>query len=218
MINSQTNLKLWIITGIICGILADIVYILATTISITPTINNLLFFSFGPFLIIAVIGIYAMLCQQGETVARQLGTLFLILSGVTHTIMATMQGAIRSVMSGYLSGADTVAEKDLFRNIYRGVFSTQAGVDMAFDIFISIGVILIAYSMWQHTNFGKVVSLLGVMIGSTGLLFNLIAFPDNAANVGLIDPGPFFGAWFLVIVIQMGYFLKTSPQFKNPTN
>ena len=67
---------------------------------------------------------------------------------------------------------------------------------MAFDIFISLGIIIIAYSMGNNLQFGKIVSVLGIVFAGTWHLFNLIAFPENAGNIGLIDPSPLFGIWF----------------------
>jgi hypothetical protein len=208
MRDDSSNLKQWLILGVICGIAANIAFTLATQVSINPIVNLLLFFSFGPFLITAIIGLYKLLSLKGNTIAIQLGTLFIILSGVTHTIMATMQGSIGVVMRGYISGAENETQKEMYKAIYRSVFSTQLGVDMAFDIFISLGVIMLAYSMWSHPRFGKIVSVLGIVIAATGLLFNIIAFPENAANVGLVDPGPFFGLWFLIVVIQVAISIK----------
>ena len=180
----------------------------ATQVSITPAINRFLFFSFGPLLISTTVGLYYLLLLKGTKISLQLGTLFLILSGVCHTIMATMQGSIVAFMKGYISGAGSASQKDMLKTVYKSVFSTQAGVDMAFDIFISIGVIMIAFSMWNHIYFGKTVSILGILFATTGLLFNLIAFPENAGNIGLIDPSPLFGVWFLIIAIQMALAIK----------
>lgn len=206
--NDLTQLKKWLILAVVCGILANINYMLATQVSITPTVNNLLFFSFGPLLIITTIGLYKLLITQGNLISIQLGTVFLILSGVCHTIMATMQGSISAFMKGYIASAENESQKDMLISTYKSVFSTQAGIDMAFDIFISLGVIMIAYSMWNHFRFGKIVSLLGILFAGTGLIFNLIAFPENAANVGLIDPSPLFGIWFLIVTIQMAIAIK----------
>jgi hypothetical protein len=203
-----TILKNWLIIGFICGIVANVNYVLATQVPISPAINQLLFFSFGPLLITTIIGLYKLLSIRGNLISIQLGTLFLILSGVCHTIMATMQGSISSFMKGYISQADTESQKELLKSIYKSVFSTQAGVDMAFDIFISLGVIMIAHSMWNHINFGRIVSILGIVFAATGLFFNLIAFPENAGNVGLIDPSPLFGIWFLIVTIQMAIAIK----------
>lgn len=206
--NDLVHLKRWLIISVVCGILANINYSLATQVSITPTINNLLFFSFGPLLIVTSIGLYRLITTQSNSVSVQLGTVFLILSGVCHTIMATMQGSISAFMKGYIASAESQSQKDMLISTYKSVFSTQAGVDMAFDIFISIGVIMIAHSMWNHLQFGKIVSFLGILFASTGLTFNLIAFPENAANIGLIDPSPLFGIWFLIVTIQMAIAIK----------
>jgi len=206
--NDIIDLKKWLIIAVVCGILANINYTLATQVSISPTINRLLFFSFGPLLIITTIGLYKLLITQGNLISIQLGTVFLIISRICHTIMATMQGSISAIMKGYISNAEDENQKEILISTYKSVFSTQAGVDMAFDIFISIGVIMIAYSMWNNIRFGKIVSILGVLFAGTGLLFNLIAFPENAGNVGLIDPSPLFGIWFLIVTIQMAIAIK----------
>jgi hypothetical protein len=203
-----TNLRKWLIVAVICGIIANINYVLATQVSISPTINRLLFFSFGPLLITTTIGLYKLLSTKNDLISIQLGTVFLILSGVCHTIMATMQGSISTFMKAYISNADNESQKELLMTIYKSVFSTQAGVDMAFDIFISLGVIMLAYSMWNNIHFGKIVSIMGILFAGTGLLFNLIAFPENAGNVGLIDPSPLFGIWFLFVTIQMALAIK----------
>lgn len=208
MDENSITLKRWLLVGIIFGLSANIVYTLATNISISPVVNRILFFSFGPMLIIGIIGVYKLLNEESNTISMQIGTLFAILSGVTHTIMATMQGSISAVMKTYIMNANNESQKELYSAIYRGVFSTQSGVDLAFDIFISIGVVLLAYNMWNHLRFGKIVSMLGIVVGIVGLLFNLIAFPQNAANVGLVDPGPFFGIWFFIVVIQMAIALN----------
>jgi hypothetical protein len=203
-----TNLRKWLIVAVICGIIANINYVLATQVSISPTINRLLFFSFGPLLITTTIGLYKLLSTKDDLISIQLGTVFLILSGVCHTIMATMQGSISTFMKGYISNADNESQKELLMTIYKSVFSTQAGVDMTFDIFISLGVIMLAYSMWNNIHFGKIVSIMGILFAGTGLLFNLIAFPENAGNIGLIDPSPLFGIWFLIVTIQMALAIK----------
>ena len=208
MNKNLTNLKHWLIVAVVCGIMANINYVLATQVSFSPTINRLLFFSFGPLLIVTTIGLYKLLKTGSNLISAQLGTVFLMLSGVSHTIMATMQGSISAFMKEYISNADTESQKELLITIYKSVFSTQSGVDMAFDIFISLGVIMIAISMWNHKHFGKIVCIIGIFFATTGLLFNLIAFPENAGNVGLIDPSPLFGIWFLIVTIQMAIAIK----------
>ena len=205
--------KQWLLIGIIAGVFADFTYMLATQVSISPAVNRLLFFFFGPFMIVSIVGLYHHLVEKGNAIAAQLGTLMVVLSGVSHTIMATMQGSIAVRMRQYISESGSEAEKEIFRDIYKSVFSTQLGVDMAFDIFISLGVILLSVSMWNHMSYGKIISVAGILVAVTGLSFNLVAFPENAGIYGLIDPGPLFGLWFTAVVILMAtslYRIKTS--------
>lgn len=200
----NNQLKKWLLIGIISGFFADLAYILATEVSISAQVNRLLFFFFGPFMIVSIIGLHHHLNNKRETIAGQLGALMVVLSGVAHTIMATMQGSIVVRMQQYISESGSEAEKETFRKINKSVFSTQLGVDMAFDIFISIGVFLLAISMWRHKSYGKIISMAGILIAGTGLSFNLIAFPENAGIYGLIDPGPLFGLWFTAVIVLMG--------------
>lgn len=207
MESDKNQMRIWLPIGIVCGVFADLSYILATQVSISQQINQLLFFFFGTFMIVSMMGLYHHLIANRNSITAQIGTLLIVLSGVSHTIMATMQGSINVRMRQYISESTSEAEKDIFRDIYKSVFSTQLGVDMAFDIFISIGVILLSISMWSHKSYGKVISVAGILIASTGLSFNLIAFPENAGLYGLIDPGPLFGLWFTAVVILMGFSL-----------
>jgi hypothetical protein len=207
MIIDQDPVRKWLLIGIITGVFADLTYFLATQVSISPDVNRILFFFFGPFMIVSIMGLYHHLVEKGNVISAQLGTLLVVLSGVAHTIMATMQGSIAVRMRQYISESGTEAEKEIFRDIYKSVFSTQLGVDMAFDIFISIGVILLSVSMWSHKSYGKTISVAGILIAATGLSFNLIAFPENAGIYGLIDPGPLFGLWFTAVVVLMGFSL-----------
>lgn len=196
-------MKRWLGLGVVAGVCADVAYILPTQLSISPGANRILFSFFGLFLIVAVAALYRLLSHERETITGQLGALLVILSGVAHSVMATMQASISARMQSYLAGA-AEGEREMYRAIYRSVFSTQLGVDFAFDIFISVGVILLSLSMWSHPDFGRLVAGLGIAVAATGLSFNVVAFPENAGVYGLVDPGPSFGLWFTVVTVLMG--------------
>jgi len=85
--------KKWVLAGIICGILADLVYGISAGVSIPLRVAYPLFWSFGPLLIVAGIGLYHFLKQERQSFPLQLGTLFLIIAGALVTLMGTMQGS-----------------------------------------------------------------------------------------------------------------------------
>jgi hypothetical protein len=211
-------LKRWLWLGILAGVCADLTYMLATRMAISAPVNRMLFNFFGLFLILAAAALYRLLSHRRETMTGQLGALLVILSGLAHTVMATMQASTATRMEALLA-ASSDADRDMYRAIYRSVFSTQLGVDFAFDIFISVGVVLLALAMWRHPDFGRMVALFGILVATTGLALNVIAFPENAGGYGFVDPGPFFGLWFTVVTVLMAvrlYKLSRDAREANP--
>jgi hypothetical protein len=188
---------------IIGGVMASICFVLPTQVSLGYNLNPVLFAHFGFFLAIAIIGMYQLLKKKLTHFSFKMGCALIILSGVAHTIMATMQGAN---LSWYRKLKDALPEgmdKNELVNLFYGVFSSQSGVDFAFDIFISFGVFFMAISMLYNKIFGKVIPILGILISLVGYGFNAASFPNNPNQEGLIDPGPFFSVWFGLILIQI---------------
>jgi hypothetical protein len=200
--------KTWVKVGLICGFLACVVFPLSTQVNISFHVNYFLFFAFGPLLCVASVGLYHFLKMHRNSVKLQLGSLFLFTSGVAVTMMGTMQGAIRYLLSQYIGEATDEMTRETLRLISRGVNPTQLGLDIAFDIFISLGTFLIAMAMLNHPRFGKIFGFTGMIVSGAGLILNLITFPLNPGEQGLIDAGPFFGLWFTVVTIQVLRSLK----------
>ncbi len=188
---------------IIGGVLASICYILPTQVSLGANLGPVLFAHFGFFLAISVIGMYQILKKELTHFAFKMGSILIVLSGVVHSIMATMQGAN---IAWYMRLKEKIPEdidKNNYLDMFYGVFSGQAGVDFAFDIFISFGVFFIAISMLYNKLFGKVMPILGIFISLLGYGFNAASFPNNPNQEGLVDPGPFFSVWFGLLLIQI---------------
>jgi len=200
--------RTWIKAGVVCGLLACIVYPLSTQVSVSFHFNYFLFFAFGPLLCMASVGLYIFLKMHRNSVKLQAGSLFIFTSGIVVTMMATMQGSIRFMQNRFIGEAPDEMTRETFRMISRGVDSTQLGLDIAFDIFISIGTFLVAMAIMTHPRFGKIFGIPGMIVSSVGLIFNLVTFPLNPGTQDLIDAGPFFGIWFTVVTIQVIRSLK----------
>jgi hypothetical protein len=91
----------------------------------------------------------------------------------------------------------------VYRHIFRGVFTVQLGLDVAWDIFICAGTVLLALAMWAHPRFGKAFTVTGVVIGGLTLGLNLYTFPVPPAAAELVDLGPVVGLWFFIVTIQL---------------
>lgn len=199
---SPTTLN-WLRTGMICGIFACICYILAIFVSLPFRIDYLIFFAFGPFMIAATVGLYHYLRALHDGIALQLGVIFLGCAGITVTMMATMQGMIRGHYRESRALAETEIEKAEAITHFLAVDSTQQGLDMAFDIFISTGSFLFAFALLKVPRFGVMYAGSGMLIAAIGLFLNAISFPEvNAGEAGYIDPAPFFGVYFSILSLK----------------
>ena len=81
--------------------------------------------------------------------------------------------------------------------------AVQLGADMAFDIFMLAGVVVLGIALLRHPRFGPLFGWPAVVIGLGGLVLNTATFPIPPAQAGLFDGGPLVGLWFLVVTIQM---------------
>ncbi len=192
----------WLDLGIACGFGAAVAYPLAVFVPLPALASYLVFSAFGPLLIVACVGLYVFLREQRDTVSLQLATLFLVCAGVMVTAMATMQGSIIFQIREFAAEADPSA-REMWRSIFRATMSTQLGLDFGWDIFISVGTLLLAWNVAAHPRFWRGFGWAGMLIAAAGLTLNAITFPENSGVAGLVDPGPFFGAWFGLLVLAL---------------
>jgi hypothetical protein len=99
------------------------------------------------------------------------------------------------------NAADT-ATKATLEWIGKVVDKVQLGLDVSWDVFISVGTLLFALNMLKHPRFGKILGGIGALLAVLLLGFNLYTFPIPPANADLIDFGPFVGLWYLIVSIQ----------------
>ncbi len=213
MNNEDTNFKNWILTSAICGLLACINYTLISipVLAFPKLLTYVLAFSFGPLLSVASMGLYQILKQQNKTVSLQIATVFNVLAGMIVTLMLVVQSSIREYATIYKNQIVENSEKEMFNWIFKEVNSVQLGLDVSWDIFISIGTFLFALNMFSHPQFGKIFSFSGMIIATFLLVFNLLTFPVPPADAGLIDFGPFVGLWYLVVSVQVFRIWKWQP-------
>jgi hypothetical protein len=79
----------------------------------------------------------------------------------------------------------------------------QAGLDVSWDIFATLGTILLAIAISRHPTWGKVWGALGVAVATAALVLNLMTFPTAPSASGLIDLGPAVGLWYAVVLVQL---------------
>lgn len=195
-------MKTYFYIFVICGAIASIFYTLSTSVNgINFKISSFMFMHTGILVSTAMIGLYLFFKDRMPYLSFKLSALFLFISGIMHSIMTTMQS---SNAVWYRRLRDTINNEDLanYKNTAIGVFSSQLGIDYAFDLFMSSGLFFLAYAILKSNLFGKIVPVLGLLISSLGYTFNSVAFPSNPEDYGLLDPGPFFSGWFGLFIIM----------------
>jgi len=198
----------WVKFGIVCGILADLCYGLAIGLPMPERLTNVVFFAFGPLLMAGAPGTYFFIKQHRNSIALQVGTLFMIAAGMSVTVMAVVQRAVFLTFYPIKPEATNEVAYEAWRMGLASGNAIQLGLDIVWDIFILTGAVLLAISMYNHPRLGKIVSSFGITIGLLGLYFNLATFPVPPGEAGSFDIGPLVGLWFLVVTIMVIASLK----------
>lgn len=201
--------KAWAMVAIVAGLLALASYFCSVVFKPFPwTLGRLLFFAFGPLSIISVAGFFKATERNAGGILHSLGALFLIIAGVIVNLMAVVQDTQFTVLGSQIRHAQDEATRELLERILWGVNVVQSGLDVSWDIFISLGTIFLAMSLIRHPAFGRSWGALGALISAAALFLNLATFPTAPAAAGLVDLGPGVGAWYgVTLLLLLRYFL-----------
>ncbi len=83
-----------------------------------------------------------------------------------------------------------------------GVNNVQGALDIAYDIWLTLGGAFLSVACMRHPWFGKIYGWTGIMAFGGLLFLNLFTFPYVPAESGLFDLGPVVGLWFVALLIQ----------------
>jgi len=167
---------------------------------------------FGVSLSIASAGGYYFIGLHRKTITLQIGVVANIIAGVLITSMLLIQLGVNATMETILTEAAGTGMTDVARSIWLAVDQVQLGLDVAWDVYLSLGSILIAWNLKDHPRFGSFYGWLGIIIASSLLVLNLATFPTPPSQAGLIDLGPLLGLWSLAMSIQVVRSLKWADQ------
>lgn len=185
--------------GAVSGIISIIFYISVAAFSFLPDqLALLLAFSFPLLWIISFMGLYSFLKSSRPTATLEIAYIFGIIGGALACCLLVVQQA--NIL--WDSQAQELASYELNNALYKGAFKganrVQAGLDVAFDIFITIAWILFGLNIARNKYFGKIIGWTGSLIALTLLVLNMYTFPNAPAESGLFDVGPFLGLWVLI--------------------
>jgi uncharacterized membrane protein len=203
-----TLYRTWIRVGIYAGLGVSVIYPLMIFVPLPNKIIVIFVSLFGPLLMLASLGLYYFLKAHRETVTGQLAIISNIIASVLVTLMLIVQLSINLSVDKLMASVGSDISEQTMKWIWQVVDKMQLGMDVSWDIYISIGTILFGVTMMKHPRFGKIFGLLGFLIGHFLLVFNIATFPTPPGDAGLIDLGPLLGLWYLAATVQIIRSLK----------
>lgn len=190
--------------GGIAGILSIVFYFSVAVFSFLPDAIALsLAFSFPLLWIIAFMGLYHFLKEERHTASLEIGYIFGIIGGALACTLLVVQQANIIWHEQAMAEAASEEAQALLKATFRGANRVQAGMDVAFDIFITVSWFLYAINVARSSYFPRLLGWTGCLLTIGLLTLNMITFPTAPAEAGLFDLGPFLGIWTLVLFIWL---------------
>ena len=188
--------------GAAAGILSIVFYLAAVLIPFIPDfLSRLLGFSFPLLWIIAFMGLYRYLKVELKGPSLEIAYIFGIIGAALACALIVVQQANILWHQEAMATAASEQAETLLKATYNGANRVQAGLDVAFDIFITISWFLFSVNIVKSKSFSAILGWFGCLISAGLLVFNMITFPDAPAEAGLFDLGPFLGLYTLIVFI-----------------
>ena len=200
----SASAQTWALVCFATGALGIVCYFGSVVVKPFPwTVGRWLFFFFGPLSVASAVCLYKALVAGTSRVPMLLGCVLTAISGVIVTVMAVVQDTQFTYFGELLRNTTDHAVKEELERILWGVNVVQSGLDVSWDIFVSLGTMLIALALWSHHLFGKALSVLGILAAASALALNLASYPSAPAESGLVDLGPAVAAWYGAVLLRL---------------
>lgn len=191
----------WARLGAACGFLVGLAYALGSAIPV-PALELAAACVIGPAFMGFSLGLYHVLRARRPTVTLDLGLITNLAGGVTVTLMLFAQlGLNRWFEAEFGAGATDSSERAL-RAAFEAGNGIQLGLDVAWDVFLVLGALLLASNMWHHPRFGRVLAASGTVIAVALLVINLALFPEPPGHTA-VDLGPVIGLWYVIVTVRL---------------
>ena len=148
-----------------------------------------------------VLEIYRHLVATSPGSGLRVGTVFLIIAFALLNLMLVVQQSIFIPYLEAMNGTEDEVLRESMRLVFRGVNHVQLGIDVSFDIFYCLGLILVSLVLVRTTRFGRILGVCGAVAATGLLVLNMATFPVPPAEAGLLDLGPLTGLWWLAIIL-----------------
>jgi hypothetical protein len=190
--------------GGLCGIIGTISYIIAITFSFSPAVSFLFAMAWPVLSIIFAYAVYKYILLHKQSIMNELAFIFTCIAFVLVSIMISIQLAVKTGMEELMLSA-TGSEYEALLLISRSLRWVDLGIDLAWDIFIGLALILLSMVIKGHPKFGIGWSIPFALLGITVVATNVYTFPNPPDTQGLFDVGPLIGALIIVFGARMVY-------------
>jgi len=146
--------------------------------------------------------LYRVLDEQGTGHASFLG----FVSGVVAFPMVVMHNMIQSGVQlevSDLARSDPTFSTETWNSVAAAVHGVDNGLDLAWDLFLVLWLVLSGFAMLRHSRFGMWWGVPAIVIGSLTLVLNAITVPEPPASAGLFDAGPLVGLYALTVSVYL---------------
>lgn len=191
----------WSRTGGICGLAGIAAYMAAAFVPLPPIATYTAAFAFGPLLAVGLMGLAQCLAARRPGPLPLIAAAFGTAAGFTVLIMLTVQQAIFGMLGRLPAGEEGSPARASYEQLEAGLDAIHFGIDVAWDVAISVAVVLFAAAMIRDARFGPVLGWLGGALGLLLLGFNLWHFPVPPAGADSIDWGPAVALWLLAVFV-----------------
>jgi len=153
----------------------------------------------GILMSLASVGLYYFIRIHKQNIISKIALFSNIIAGTILVQMFLVQLAIKSSKPEILNGSD--------KWVWTTINHIHFGLDVAWDVYIFLGTILFAISMYKHPKLGKIFSLAGVIISLLMITTNIISFPLPPYKE-YFDFGPLIGLWYLAVTVKITFSKK----------
>jgi hypothetical protein len=174
-------------------------------------LSRLLIFAFGPLLIVSFLGLYRFLADYKDRIALHIAFVFGVIAGTLLTTMLIIQIGNNMVRSELLAAAGGEAAKESITLSWDAVNRVQYLLDVVWDVFITVSLMLFGYALFHHPRFGKIWGISGILISCALLVLNFLSFPEPPAEAGSVDLGPLTALWMFALYVRLA-FIKQNRQ------
>lgn len=206
---SQTS---WARLASLSGIIGLLCYFGAAFLPLPDFLGRLLAFAFGPALVISFLGGYRYFAFHKDGIVLQIACLFGVLAGFALTMMLVIQVGNNMVRADLLASANSEAVKENIRIAWEGANRVQYLLDIVWDIFITVALMLLSVVLLTHPRFGKIWGITGIVIGFALLALNMYSFPYPPAESGSVDLGPLTAIWMFAVFLRLFFIKSDSPK------